>query len=79
MKTLQIDYMFIFDIDNTLQLLDNDRYDYAIVDELPDWWAHPEEKSRAKEMVINIDRMVASLHYTIGEPNDSDPSRNTDA
>lgn len=73
MIALQIDYMFVFDIDNTLALLDDERYDYAIVEELPDWWAHPEEKEHALEMVTRIDKMVAALHYELGDIDDANP------
>lgn len=71
MIRLQIDYMFIFDVDNVLALLDDDRYDYAIIEELPDWWAHPEERSRALMMINRIDNMVAALHYDIGDTDDT--------
>ena len=70
MTNLKIDYFFTFDQDNTLSLLNTERFNCMITEELPDWWASPLEKEEARIECMNIDNMIASLQYDLGEMHD---------
>lgn len=67
MINLAIDYLFTFDIDNILEVLLTDHFNYSISQELPDWWMSKEEKaSHARELEV-INEMIDGLQYDYGD------------
>lgn len=67
MMKLQIDHMIITDIDELVRLLEHERFDCSVLITAPDWMTHIDEQKKAADRIIEIDKMVNSLHYDYGD------------
>lgn len=67
MTRLQIDHMYIFDVDSLVKALEGDRFEASVLADMPEWMEYPEVIAAAAREVEGIDKFVGSLCYQFGD------------